>query len=92
MSGDIDKNKEQDVDELESDADDNEALDEDIVEGAHEQTVVDADVEKLVERMDETDAEEAARKAEVRRKLEEAKEQRDDDLDSTYNFNLDDDL
>lgn len=49
-------------------------------------------VEKLVEKIDSVDPDEAAHEREVRRRLEELQEQKDKDLDSTFNFNLDDDL
>ncbi len=89
MTGEIDETDEHEVDdELEVEDSD----DQDIVEGAHEATVVDMDVEKLVARIDKTDADEAARKREVRRRLDELSERRRDDLDDTFNFNLDDDL
>ena len=76
------------------DTEDNEIeVDDDaMVDGAHEATVVDADLESLVAKMDNTDKDEAARKRAVRRRLEEMKEAREDDLDSTFNFNLDDEL
>ena len=66
--------------------------DDQIVDGVHEATVVDADVESLVAKIDKTDADEAARKREVRRKLEEASERREKDLDQTHNFNIEDEL
>ena len=48
-------------------------------------------VEELVAKIEATDPDEAAHKREVRKRLEELREQRDNDLDSTFNFNLDDD-
>ena len=38
------------------------------------------------------DPNEVAHRREVRRRLEELREERDADLDSTFNFSLDDDL
>jgi hypothetical protein len=55
-------------------------------------TVVEANVDALVARMDSKDADEVARKRSAREKLDEVREQKDKDLDGTFNFNLDDDL
>ena len=55
-------------------------------------TVVEANVDALVARMDSKDADEVARKREARERLDELREQKNDDLDSTFNFNMDDDL
>ena len=55
-------------------------------------TVVEANVDALVARMDSKDADEVARKREARKRLDEVREQENDDLDSTFNFNMDDDL
>ena len=55
-------------------------------------TVVEANVDALVARMDSKDADEVARKREAREKLEKLREQQDKDLDGTFNFNIDDDL
>ena len=91
MIGDNDDTKENDLDD-DVETGENVLEDGDIVEGAHEATVVDADVEKNEKKMDGTDEDEAARKREIRRRLEEENERREKDLDSTFNFNLDDDL
>lgn len=53
---------------------------------------VEINVEELVAKIESGDAEDATEKARIRKKLDEVREQRDDVLDSTYNFNLDDDL
>ncbi len=53
---------------------------------------VELNVEELVAKIEEDDPEEVHRKAELRRKLEEVQEQHDAEMDSTYNFNLDDDI
>ena len=93
MIGDNDDTENNDLDDdVESDADDKQHDDDAMVEGAHEATVVDADVESLVAKMDATDEDEAARKRAVRRRLEEMKEEREKDLDSTFNFNIDDEI
>ena len=55
-------------------------------------TVVEANVDALVARMDSKDVDEVARKRRVRERLDELREQENDDLDSTFNFNMDDDL
>lgn len=49
-------------------------------------------VEKLVAKIDSVDPDEAAHRREVRRRLEELQEQKNKDLDSTFNFNMDDDF
>jgi hypothetical protein len=49
-------------------------------------------VDELVAKIDSTDAEEAARKREIRLKLEALNEQRDDEFGSTYNFDINDDI
>ena len=53
---------------------------------------VELNVEELVAKIETDDPEEAHRKAELRRKLEEAQEQHNAEMDSTYNFNLDEDI
>ena len=52
------------------------------------------DVEKLVEKIESGEADGEAKEKEVHRRLEELNEQRqvDEELDSTYNFNIDEDL
>ena len=55
-------------------------------------TIVEANVDTLVAKMDETDAEEAARKRIARQRLEELREQKSKELDGTFNFNIDEDL
>ncbi len=53
---------------------------------------VELNVEELVAKIENDDPEEAHRKAELRRKLEEVQEQHNAEMDSTYNFNLDEDI
>ena len=55
---------------------------------------VEINVEELVAKIEASDDGDIPRKREVRRRLDELEEKRrsDDDLDSTYNFDLDDDL
>ena len=49
-------------------------------------------VEELVAMLEASDPDDAAHRREVRKRLEELREQKDNDLDSTFNFNLEDDL
>jgi hypothetical protein len=55
-------------------------------------TIVAANVDALVAKIDETDSEEAARMRKVRKRLEELSEQESVDLDSTFNFNINEKL
>ena len=48
-------------------------------------------VEELVARIEATDADDAAERARIRKRLEEIRELKESELDDTYNFNLDDD-
>jgi len=49
------------------------------------------DIEKLVAKLETVDSEDVHRRAEIRHKLEELRELHEQELDSTFNFNLDDD-
>ena len=55
---------------------------------------VEINVEELVAKMEALDGDETGRKREIKRRLEELREQSEAEaeLDSTYNFNLDDEL
>jgi hypothetical protein len=55
---------------------------------------VEINVEELVAKLEATDDADLSRKREIHKRLEELEDQRkaDEDLDSTYNFNLDDEL
>jgi len=55
---------------------------------------VEINVEELVAKLEATDDDDLARKREIHKRLEELADRRkdDEDLDSTYNFNLDDEL
>ncbi len=53
---------------------------------------VELNVEELVAKIEADEDEDTHRKAEVRRRLEELNEQREKELDSTFNFNLDEDV
>jgi len=54
-------------------------------------TTIEMNIEKLVAKLDASDSEDVHRRAEIRRRLEELREQRERELDSTFNFNLDED-
>jgi hypothetical protein len=94
-----DKN-EDDFDDTEDATEDdtlNEELDEDAMPDIGGETIIDLtgelNVDELVSRSSKTDPGELARKREVRRRLEEIAERRNNDLlDDTFNFNLDDDF
>ncbi len=94
MSGDPEDNEDTDLDDLDTDSDsEDDDIDEDqMVDGAHEVTVVDEDIASLVARLDATDSDDSAKRREIRRRLEELREQRESLLDDTFNFNLDDDI
>ena len=55
---------------------------------------VEINVDELVAKIEADDDDDAAKKKEVHRRMEELNEQRkaEKDIDSTFNFNLDDDL
>ena len=55
---------------------------------------VEINVEELVAKLEATDDDDVDRKREIHKRLEELSDRRKDneDLDSTYNFNLDDEL
>ena len=55
---------------------------------------VELNVEELVAKLEATDSDDVQRRRQIRRRLEELREQHEaeKELDSTYKFNLDDDL
>lgn len=53
---------------------------------------VEINVEELIAKVESADADVTDEERDIRKKLDEIKAQKDDQLDSTYNFNLDDDL
>lgn len=55
-------------------------------------TTAEFKVDEIVAKIDKADPEEVAHKREVRKRLEEIAEQRDEAADSTFNINLDDEL
>ncbi len=87
------------VNELDDDIEGDDLDDDDDVEDIDENDnvgdiSVEINVEELVAKLEATDSDDVARKREIRRRLEELEEMRRSsvDLDSTFNFNLDDDL
>ena len=87
------------VDELDDDIEDDDLDDDDDVEDIDDEDnigdiSVEINVEELVAKLEATDSDDVARKREIRRRLEELEEMRrsSKDLDSTFDFNLDDDL
>ena len=54
-------------------------------------STVEMDIERLVTKLEAIDSEDVHRRAEIRHKLEELRELREQELDSTFNINLDDD-
>lgn len=87
------------VGEIESDKS-SEEIDDDLSEDEAASTIVMGDdsveinVEELVEKIEASNDLSSEKKRDVKKRLEELHEQRDSlkELDSTYNFNLDDDL
>lgn len=55
-------------------------------------STLEMDIENLVAKLEASDKEDVHRRAEIRHKLEDLREQRQQELDSTFNFNLDDDV
>jgi hypothetical protein len=87
------------ADELDDDIEDEELDDDDDVEDIDSEDnigdiSVEINVEELVAKLEATDSDDVARKREIRRRLDELEEMRrtNEDLDSTFNFNLDDEL
>lgn len=80
---DEDVDEDNDVEEMDDDDDDNVG-----------DISVEINVEELVAKLEATDSDDVARRREIRRRLEELEEMRraNRDLDSTFNFDLDDEL
>ena len=53
-------------------------------------STVEMDIERLVAKLETIDSEDVHRRAEMRHKLEELRELREQELDSTFNISLDD--
>ena len=94
MNGEKDTDVIDDVEDVEENAapEDTVVLTEDLADIDDLGATTEVDVEKLVEKMDK--AADAQHKKEVHRRLEELAEKKreEEELDSTYNFNLDDEL
>ncbi len=95
---DLEELEDEDLDDLDDldDADDDDDDDDDVeIADFGGDTVVglsgEFDIDTLVKRLEATDPDEVAHRREIRRRLEEIREMREVDLDSTFNFNLDDD-
>ena len=54
-------------------------------------STVEMDIERLVAKLEASDKEDVHRRAEIRHRLEELRELREQELDNTFNFNFDDD-
>ena len=97
MNGEIGDPKDLDnvEDDIESDefSDDTVVL-EDIADDELTDLSVEADVNRLVTKLDSSDPDDVQRQREVHRRLEEIQDQKEaeENIDSTFNFNLDDDL
>lgn len=85
--------------DIEDDIEDEDLDDDDDVDDIDEEDnvgdiSVEINVEELVAKLEATDSDDVARRREIRRRLEELEEMRREsrDLDSTFNFDLDDEL
>jgi GTP-binding protein EngB required for normal cell division len=94
MNGEKDTDVVNDVEDIEENAapDDTVVLTEDLEDIGDVADTAELNVEKLVEKIDKVD--DADHKKEVHRRLEELAEKKREEaeLDSTYNFNLDDEI
>ena len=84
-----------DVDDIDEEDDDSDGLllSDDIDTDNIGDLSVEINVEELVKKLEATSSEDVDRRRQIRRRLEELRELREveKDLDSTYNFSLDDD-
>lgn len=98
MIGDIDESGDKDEDtqvDIQDLSDDDIDDDDDIAVDDDDDDVVDdltaeLNVEKLVAKLEATDPDEVARRGEIRKRLEEIRELKESELDSTFNFKFDD--
>tara|TARA_R110002049_G_scaffold23726_7_gene84123 strand:- start:2959 stop:3273 length:315 start_codon:yes stop_codon:yes gene_type:complete len=104
MTGEVKTNKnskeiDDDLDDLEEDNSDDTltlstrvAVDDDDDDDSTDMSA-ELNIEELVAKLDKTDDDDLARRRAIKRRLEELREMRDaeKDIDSTYNFNFDDD-
>ena len=81
--------------ETEDDVVSEDATDENIVLDTNDEgfadTIVEANVDALVAKLDSTDAEELARTREARKRLEELRESEKSGVGDTFDFNMDED-
>ena len=94
MIGDNGDKDETDLEAAEEEVLEDESSSEDEMPDIGGDTVIDlsGELEAIVEKLEKEDPDEAAHKRAVRQRLDEIEEQRDKDLDSTFNINLDDDI
>ena len=98
-NGDIDDVSDDDIDNDDlddDDLDDDEALDDDDdLDDEDTDNVgdisVELNIEELMAKLEASDSEDVHHRAEIRRRLEELRELREQALDSTFNFKFDDD-
>jgi hypothetical protein len=86
-------------DDTDFDDTDDESIDDDAMPDIGGETMIDVsaeldddDADELIRVSGKSDPNEIARRREVRRRLEEIAERRRQELDDTFNFNLDDDF
>ena len=94
MNGDNPDNKDVAEEDLSEDETANiDPTETDILTGLNDDNIgdlsVELNVEELVAKLESADDSGVHRKSEIRRRLEEIREQRDQELDSTYNINID---
>ena len=94
MIGDNGDKNETDLEVTEDETLDDESTLEDKMPDIGGDTVIDlsGELEAIVEKLGDGDSEEAEHRRQVRKRLEEIEEQRGKELDSTFNFNLDEDI
>ena len=96
MNGNNGDNDESDIEESTEDSLDEEpTADADVVDIGTETivgTTAEFKVDEIVAKLDKADPDEVAHQREVRKRLEEIAEERDEAADSTFNINLDDEL
>ena len=81
---------------VDSDIDEEVEVDEDAVDDVGEDESIEMtgeiDVDALVAKLDAAPKDDVEHRKEIRQRLESLREEHEKDLDSTYNFNLDEDL
>ena len=93
MTGKNGENGDEDENEVEDVADVGDVEDVEDVEGDNVGDIsVEINVDELVAKIESTGSDDSAENAEIRKKLDKIREQQDENLDGTYNFNLDDDV